>query len=56
MKLSSIKYKIFNALHNYPADVWVMWSILILTIIVFITQSYCYLTDNSELNNFILKL
>ena len=56
MSLSSIKYKIFSVLHNYPIDIWIMWGVLILTIIAFITQSYCYLTDDSAINNFILKL
>ncbi len=56
MIISSIKYKIFKIMHDYPLDVWIMWSILVLTLIIIIIKMFYNFTDKSEIKQYIMNL
>ncbi len=55
LNVSSIKYKLFGVMHDYPVDVWMMWCILVITILAVIIKLYYNLTDESEIQQFILR-
>lgn len=55
-EILSAKYKLFNIMHNYPVDIWILWSILILTIFAIIIKLYANLTDESGIQQFIMRL
>lgn len=54
--ISSIKYGLFKYMHDYPVDVWIMWSVLILTIFALVIKLYYNLIDESEIHEYIMRL
>ena len=54
--MSTIKYKIFKGIHDYPVDVWIMWIILVSVIIAILLKIYTNATDYSESYQFIKNL
>jgi len=51
-----MKYKTFKLIHDNPIEIYGMWTILILTIFLFITYAYLDLTNYSETYQFISNL
>lgn len=54
--MNTPKYIIFKGIHDYPIDVWMMWTILITTMLLIFIKIYCNLTDYSETYQFIKNL
>lgn len=40
-----IKYKIFKLIHDYPIEIYLMWIILIFTILSLAMRIYCNATN-----------
>ncbi len=51
----TLRYKIFNTLHNYPVEIYLMWIIMVLTILTLLIGPFCG-TSYSETYQFIQKL
>lgn len=56
MNISSIKYRIFKIMHDYPVEVWIMWSVLVFAILTIVIKLYLNITDESEIQQYILRL
>ena len=52
-KIRRYKYGVFKTLNNNAVEVYTMWLIIILTIIVLISGSYLYITDYSDTYSFV---
>lgn len=51
-----MQIKIFKLLHDNPVEIYMMWIILIITILAISLKIYLKITDNSETYNFIKNL
>jgi hypothetical protein len=51
-----MKYKTFKLIHDNPVEVYGMWTILVLTILLLVAHVYLRLTDYSETYQFINNL
>lgn len=54
--MSSLKYKIFKGIHDYPVEIWIMWLVMSIFILLIVYQIYYGLTDESELYQSIMKM
>lgn len=56
MNFTNIKYQMYKIIHDYPVEIWTMWSIIIIFIIGIIVKIYYKLTDYSATYQFIMNL
>ena len=51
-----VKSKFFKKIHECPIEIWIMWSTLILFILVSLIKIYYIIIDESEIQQYIMKL
>ena len=51
-----IKYKIFKLIHDYPIEIYLMWTITIFTAMIILMHLYCRATDVTNEFQFINDL
>ncbi len=51
-----MKQKLFKLIHNNPVEIYMMWTILALTIFVIFFHIYSSMTDYTETYQFIKNL
>ena len=56
MNHNALKYKTFRTIHDNPVEIYGMWIILFLTILLILTHIYLDLTDYTETYQFIHNL
>jgi hypothetical protein len=50
------KYNLFQIIHDYPLEIYLMWGILVITVLLLINRVYGRLTYYSETYQFIKNL